>query len=225
MTDGPRTVLVTGARGVLGSAVAAHFREADCRVIGVARSMPKDALSKDGGIEWIGAELSQADEVRGAIAVLGQPADILVHCAGGFRFAMTDDISDDDVDFLIAANLQSALQMVRAVLPGMKASGYGRIVLVSSLGTLHPTAGMSVYLATKAGLNAFVKAVADEVKDIDVTINAVLPSIIDTPANRKDMPDADPSKWVSPGDLATIISGLIANSAINGALLPVAGRL
>lgn len=224
MTD-RRTVLVTGARGALGGAVATHFRNAGCRVVGTARGASKAALTQDEGIEWIGADLARADDVRAAIAVLGDGPDMAIHCAGGFRFAMTDDVSDADVDYLFAANLQSAVQIVRAVLPGMKARGFGRIVLVSSAATLHPTAGMAVYAATKAGLNAFVKAVADEVKSIDVTINAVLPSIIDTPTNRKDMPDADPSTWVSTAELAAIIGDLAARSCINGALLPVVGQL
>jgi NAD(P)-dependent dehydrogenase (short-subunit alcohol dehydrogenase family) len=116
---------------------------------------------------------------------------------------------------------------MRELLPPMKKRGFGRIVLVSARATLNPPAGMSAYAASKAGLNALVSSVAEELKDFDININAVMPSMIDTLANRRDMPKADFKKWVSPDALAEIIFSLTQpwGKPIHGALIPVAGRL
>ena len=153
--------------------------------------------------------------------------DALVNCAGGYRWSQIDEVSDEDLDFLVGANLRSGLLMVREVVAGMKERGFGRIVLMSSKSTLGPGEGEGPYASTKAGLNALTRAVADEVKSHDVTINAVLPSIIDTEQNRQAMPDADYSGWVKREQIAEIIYRLTQpfGDPINGALLPVAGRV
>jgi NAD(P)-dependent dehydrogenase (short-subunit alcohol dehydrogenase family) len=131
------------------------------------------------------------------------------------------------VDFLVRANLLSTIHLLRAIVPVMKTRGFGRIVLVGAKATLSPGAGMGVYLATKAGINQLVQSVAEELKPADITINAVMPSMIDTPANRKAMPEADYGKWVAREELAGIIFGLTqpGSRAIHGALIPVSGRL
>jgi NAD(P)-dependent dehydrogenase (short-subunit alcohol dehydrogenase family) len=224
----PRNVLVTGAQGALGKVVVSRFASLGCRVFAVFHRGP--APEPAPGVEWIQMDVTDAASVRAGFARLrqgGGEVDALVHCAGGFRFAKIEDVRDEDLDFLLDVNLRSALLLVREAIPGMKAQNYGRIVLVSSRATQVPTAGMGVYTASKAGLNALTAAVADEVREHDINVNAVLPTVIDTPANRRDMPKADFSTWVSPEELAEIIVSLTQplGKPLNGALIAVAGRL
>ncbi|RZJ93411.1 MAG: SDR family oxidoreductase, partial [Brevundimonas sp.] len=115
----------------------------------------------------------------------------------------------------------------RAALPHLKASPEGRIVNVGANGALKAAAGMGAYAAAKSGVHRLTEALAEELKTTSVTVNAVLPSIIDTPANRKDMPDADPAAWVAPADLAAVILFLASpdSRAVTGALIPVTGRV
>ncbi len=195
----PESVLVTGATGALGSVVAERFSKAGCRVFRASHETAPTQFDFDA---WI-------------------------HCAGGFRFLKTDEAKTDDLGFLIDVNLRSALTLAREVLPGMKKRNFGRIVFVSARASLNPTAGMGPYAATKAGLNALASAMADEVRSFDINVNAVLPTILDTPMNRKEMSQADFSAWVPIPDLAEIIFSLTQpwGKAIHGALIPVSGRL
>lgn len=228
-----QTVVVTGAAGALGSSISERFLQAGCRVVGVDIGLEKKgevfADSERDNLSWIDIDLSDAGGVRDGMAAVADEfgaIDAVVNCAGGFRWTLIGDASDDDIDFLIDANLRSALLMVREVLPGMKERGFGRIVLISSKSTFNPGAGEGPYAATKAALNALTQSVAAEVKELDVTVNAILPSIIDTPANRKEMPDADHDKWVKREELAEIIYSLTHSMGdpINGALIPVSGQ-
>jgi NAD(P)-dependent dehydrogenase (short-subunit alcohol dehydrogenase family) len=220
----PKTVFVTGAEGALGSAVVERFLQGGCQVIGSYHSHPGPERA---GLRWLRLDLADAKAVRAAGPELRQ-VDAWIHCAGGFRWAKADEIGDADLEFLIAANLKSALLLTREILPGMKERGFGRIVFVSTRATIQPPgAGMSAYAATKAGLNQLVASLADEVRALDVNVNAVLPTVIDTPANRKDMPQADFSAWVTPAQLSEILFSLTQpwGKPIHGALLPIAGRL
>jgi NAD(P)-dependent dehydrogenase (short-subunit alcohol dehydrogenase family) len=217
-------VFVTGAEGVLGGAVAARFLENGCEVLGTYHRAPGPERP---GLTWLKLDLGDVQGVRAAGAELRR-ADAWIHCAGGFRWAKAEEATDADLEFLISANLKSALLLSREILPGMKQRGFGRIVLVSSRATVQPPgAGMSAYAATKAGLNQLVLSVADEVKALDININAVLPSVIDTPANRKDMAGSDFSSWVTPAQLSEIIFSLTQpwGKPIHGALIPVSGRV
>ena len=233
MSDKLETVVVTGAKGALGSTVAERFLEAGCRVVGVDLGVGDDgelfADSERDNLHWIEIDLSNADAVRSGVAAIEKqvgPIDAMVNCAGGFRWTLIGDATDDDIDFLIDANLRSALLLVREVVPGMKERDFGRVILISSKSTLGPGTGEGPYAATKAALNALTKSVAAEVAELDVTINAVLPSIIDTPANREEMPDADHDTWVKREQLAELIFSLTQSvgEPINGALIPVSGR-
>ena len=222
-----KTVLVTGASGSLGHAVVERFLGADIRVIGTHHlhetPNPSPSMSK---VEWVKADLADVKSVSTAFAQLPE-VHALVHCAGGFRWAHLDETSEPDFDFLITANIRSAFSVTRALLPGMKQRRFGRIVYVSAKASLNPPAGMGAYAASKAALNAMTLALAEEVKGHGITVNAVLPTILDTPANRKEMPKADFSAWVSPTALAEIIFSMTQpwGDAINGALIPVAGRV
>lgn len=230
-------ILVTGAAGALGSRVCQRFLEAGCSVIGadLAQTVPGDApgLHQDQehqNMHWLGVDLREAAAIRDGVEAVEKklgPIDALVHCAGGFRWALIGEVSDSDIDFLIDANLRSSLLLLRQILPRMKAQNLGRIVLISSKSTLNPRQGEGPYSATKAALNALTQSIADEVAQLDVTINALLPSVIDTPANRAAMPDADFETWVTRDQLAELIFTLTqpVGAAINGALIPVAGRM
>ncbi len=228
-----KNILVTGAAGALGRAVVENFladKAQSYRVIGTYyRSEPAE-MKNIPNLEWLDMDVADPRSVHEGIASSTTkfgPIDGLVHCAGGFRFAKIDETSDADLDFLLHANLKSAILLIREVLGEMKRRNFGRIVLVSARSTLAPSAGVSVYTATKAGLNALTVAVADEVRSFNINVNSVLPTIIDTAMNRRDMPQANFNAWVKPSELATVIHGLVSDlgNPVNGALIPVSGRL
>jgi len=232
--DALETVVVTGARGAVGSTVARAFVEAGCRVVGadIAVEPAGDVFADEGTdrLYWCHVDATDAESVGRAVDDIEDEAgaiDALVNCAGGYRWSQIEDVDDEDLDFLVGANLRSGLLMVREVVPGMKQRGFGRIVLMSSKSTLDPGEGEGPYASTKAGLNALTQSVAEEVKAADVTINAVLPSIIDTEQNRAAMPDGDFDSWVKRDQIAEIIFRLTQpfGDPINGALIPVAGRV
>ena len=217
-----KRVLVTGARGALGSVVLRKYVEAGAKVFGA--DMPGQSV-KFAGADFVPVNLSDSKSVHSALGSMD--IDILVHCAGGFRFSMTDQITDSDLDFLWNANARSGFVLAREFLPSMKKNNFGRMIFVSARATAQPGAGVGAYAASKAGLNMLVGSLAAEVADFDINVNAVLPSIIDTPTNRVDMPQSDFSKWVKPEQLSDIIYSLTTpwGNPINGALLPVSGRL
>ena len=225
MFKNSKNVLITGAQGALGSWVVEKFLNEGWSVTGTYFPSFQETCQVCSEVEWLKVDLADPQSVRGAFSA--HSFDALVHCAGGFRYAASDQISDADLDFLINTNLKSAFYLVREILPGMKQRNYGRIVFVSARATLQPAAGLSAYAASKAGLNMLTASLAEEVKSFDININAVLPSIIDTPANRRDMPHSDFSKWVSPEELAEVILTLTSPKGrpIHGALVPVSGRV
>jgi NAD(P)-dependent dehydrogenase (short-subunit alcohol dehydrogenase family) len=152
--------------------------------------------------------------------------DALLNVAGGFTWQTVDD-AEPAWDRMFALNLTTALNATRAALPHLKASSDGRIVNVGAAGAQKAASGMGAYAASKSGVHRLTEALAEELKSSSVTVNAVLPSIIDTPQNRKDMPEADPGKWVAPADLAAVMLFLAspASRAMTGALVPVTGRV
>jgi NAD(P)-dependent dehydrogenase (short-subunit alcohol dehydrogenase family) len=230
----PKKVLVTGAQGALGSEIVEKYLSAGCKVFGTYFTQSKEVPVARESLEWINVDLTDSRWVRTVFGGLGQGGsssastyDAWIHCAGGFRFSTVDQLSDEDLDFLLNLNLRSAFYLARELVPGMKKKNFGRIVFISSRVTLGAGVGMAAYAASKAGLNALTAALAEEVKAFDITVNSVLPTVIDTPVNRKDMPKEDFSKWVSPAQLADIIFSLTApwGKSIHGALIPVSGRV
>lgn len=228
--------IITGTAGALGSAVVKRFidrrAEGDPVVVGLDIGYKNDVLCVDPDCDdfcTMRLDATRPDEVRrvfGAIREQLGPVRHLIHCAGGFRWSEFDAISDADLDFLLDVNLRSSLLVVREVLGEMKREQRGHIVLVSSRSTLSPGVGEGAYAATKAGINALVSSVSRELASSPCTINAVLPSILDTPANRAEMPDADHDTWVKLDQLAAIIHQFTTpmGAPLNGALLPVSGR-
>ncbi|MCV0414442.1 MAG: SDR family NAD(P)-dependent oxidoreductase [Brevundimonas sp.] len=225
MTD--RVVAITGGHGALGRAVLQAALAGGLKVAVIDHA--RGHSTPDGVLEVGGVDLTDPAQAGQAIAaVIGRfgRLDALLNIAGGFVWQTTDD-AEPAWDRMHALNVTTALNASRAALPYLKASDEGRIVNVGSAAALKPGAGMGAYGAAKAGVHALTQALAEELKATSVTVNAVLPSIIDTPANRKDMPDADPAQWVAPADLAAVILFLASpeSRAMTGALVPVTGRV
>lgn len=219
-----RRILITGATGALGQAVLAKFVAGGDTVIAVHSPNEKPAAVT--GVEWVGVDLTQRKPVFDLFGRFDE-IDAVVHCAGGFRFGTVDSIAQEDVRFLLALNFESAFWVASAAVPGMKKRKKGTLLFISSLATQNPAAGMSAYAASKAAVNAMVISLAAELKGDGIRVNAVMPSVIDTPSNRKAMPHADASKWVSSDDIADILYDLTLSKSksITGALIPITGRV
>jgi NAD(P)-dependent dehydrogenase (short-subunit alcohol dehydrogenase family) len=221
-----KTVVVTGGGGALGSTVGrvAGERGANVVLIDIAPLAEGPGL-RLGGVDLtdLTAVMRAMDEVKAKTGRL----DALLNIAGGFRWQTLEHGDLGIWDALHSLNLKTAVTASKAALPHLLASGDGRIVNMGAAGALKAGAGMGAYSASKAGVMRFTESLAEELKGRGVTVNAVLPSIIDTPANRREMPDADFSKWVAPEDLASVILFLASEEAraVTGALLPVVGQL
>lgn len=222
-----RVIVVTGGHGDLGSAVV---RAALADGLKVAVIDHASGLTvPEGVLELGGVDLTNpaaaAKAVEAVVAHFGR-LDALLNVAGGFVWQTTDD-AEPAWAKMFALNLTTALNASRAALPHLKASDEGRIVNVGANAALRSAAGMGAYAASKAGVHRLTESLAEELKSTTVTVNAVLPSILDTATNRRDMPDADPATWVQPADLARVILFLASpdSRAITGALIPVTGRV
>lgn len=219
-----RIVIVTGGFGVLGRAVAARFASAGDRVARVdfASRAPDGAAALDiGGVDLTDATAA-ADVVARVTSALGAPS-VLVNVAGGFVWEMLEDGGPATWERMFRMNALTAVTMTRAALPTLRGGGAAAIVNIGAGAATKAAAGMGGYAASKAAVHRLTESLAEELKGADITVNAVLPSIIDTPANRADMPDADPSEWVRPEAIADVIHFLAspAARAISGALVPV----
>lgn len=217
-------VLITGANGGLGTAVCQAFLESGATVIGAARNWTEPVP-----FVTVSADLTTAEgcDAMVAEALKHGPIEALVHILGGFGGGQTvAETSDKTWDGMINLNLRAAFCAMRAVLKPMTAAKYGRIVAVGSRAAVEPMPNFSAYSVSKAGLVALVKNVAAEGKDLGITANVVLPSIIDTPPNRKAMPQADFSKWVEPESIAKTLVWLASKAAgdVSGAVIPIYGR-
>ena len=222
-----RTIAVTGGHGVLGRAVveAALADALNVAVIDHASGLPvPDGVLEVGGVDLTDA--SAAEGALGAVVARFGRIDALLNIAGGFVWQTADD-AEPAWDRMFALNLKTTLNATRAALPHLKRSPEGRIVNVGANAALKSGAGMGAYAASKAGVHRLTESLAEELKSTSVTVNAVLPSILDTAQNRADMPDADPAKWVQPSDLARVMLflGSPESRAITGALIPVTGRV
>ena len=221
-------VVITGAFGQLGSAVrrAAAERGAKLAFIDHARHCPEGPE----GLILSGVDLTDAAQAKAAMdAVQAQLGGlhVLLNLAGGFRWQTLEDGEPDVWDQLYRLNTRTTVNACRAALPHLKASGAGRIVNVGAASALKAAAGMGPYTASKAGVLKLTESLAEELKDAGVTVNAVLPSIIDTPQNRADMGETNADRWVKAEDLAAVILFLASRAAraVTGALLPVTGRV
>ena len=223
-----KVVVVTGASGALGKVVAQIALARGARVAGVDYAASQIPATSD-RIELGGVDLTDATSAKQAIDAVAAhfgKIDALVNIAGGFAFETVAEGDPKTWQRMYALNVLTALNASRSAIPHLSASPAGRIVNVGAMGALQAGSGMGAYAASKAGVHRLTEALAAEWKG-KITVNAVLPSTIDTPANRASMPKADFGKWVTPQELADVILFLASDaaSAITGALLPVSGRV
>jgi NAD(P)-dependent dehydrogenase (short-subunit alcohol dehydrogenase family) len=232
MSNTVKRVVITGASGTLGVAVAHAFAAAGAELALIDRVMDSKDLVKTfgaphffmGGIDL--ADPVQAQSVMNTVAARLGSIDVLVNIAGGFRWETIAQGTLDTWDFLYAINLKTAVCACKAALPHLLARR-GSIVNIGAGAAAKATAGMGAYTASKAGVAKLTEALAEELKDQGVNVNAVLPSIIDTAVNRADMPTADFTRWVQPAALADVIVFLASDAAraVTGASIPVSGRV
>jgi NAD(P)-dependent dehydrogenase (short-subunit alcohol dehydrogenase family) len=223
-----KVIVVTGASGALGRVVAASALARGARVAGVDHAASHVTTTPE-RVELGGVDLTDAAQAKRAIDAAAShfgKLDALINIAGGFAFETVAEGDPKTWQRMYALNVLTALNASRSAIPHLVASGAGRIVNIGAMGALQAGAGMGAYAASKAGVHRLTEAHAAEWKD-KITANAVLPSIIDTPANRASMPNADFAKWVTPEELANVILFLASDSAsaVTGALLPVSGRV
>lgn len=223
-----KNVLITGAAGNLGQAVAAAFQAQGANLIlldlneGLLRAAYGDGNDAKRllAVDLLDpAELAQAVEACGRI-------DVLCNLAGGF--AMGEPVHQQSAETwqrMMSLNAGTVLNTAQAVVPGMLRNGGGKIVNVAAMGGLSGGATMAAYSAAKSAVIRITESMAAELREQNINVNCVLPSIIDTPQNRADMADADFSRWVAPAALADVIVFLASDGAraIHGAALPVVG--
>jgi NAD(P)-dependent dehydrogenase (short-subunit alcohol dehydrogenase family) len=223
-----KVVLITGANGGLGSYVTQAFLDAGASVVGVSRKIQQSDFNNP-AFTALPAEISTAAGARSVVeAVVARFSrlDVVVHTVGGFAggpsIAETDDATFRG---MFDVNLNSTFYLLRAVLPAMRKTGNGCIVAIGSRAALEPGAGVGAYSASKAAMVSLIRTVALENKDVGITANVILPGTMDTPANRKAMPNADVSKWVQPANVARLILWLAGDAGkdVNGAAIPVYG--
>jgi NAD(P)-dependent dehydrogenase (short-subunit alcohol dehydrogenase family) len=225
-------VVITGAAGVLGAAVARAFLAAGASLVLIDRAAASQDPLKGGADPHVfleGIDLTDLAVARRAMDSAASKMggiDVLVNIAGGFRWETIADGSLETWDLLYSINLKTALCACKAAL-GFLPVDHGRIVNVGAAAAAKAGAGMGAYTASKAGVAKLTEALAEELKDKGINVNAVLPTIIDTPANRADMPKADFTRWVGPEALADVIVFLSSHAAraITGASIVVSGRV
>lgn len=226
LLDG-KIYVVTGGFGALGSVLGEQLARHGARVALVGRGAAP-GVARAGVLEFGGVDLAgekPAEVFNDVTRQLGG-LDGLVNVAGAFRWEKIDGGAVETWDAMYTTNLRTALQASMAALPHLVARGAGRIVNIGAAAAEHASLGMGAYAASKAGVARLTEAMAEEFKDRGIRVNAVLPGMIDTPANRRDMPDADFSRWVAPASLAQVVAFLLSDAAadVNGALIPVKGR-
>ena len=223
-----KTCLVTGAAGNLGRAVAVAFAAEGASLILMdhAEEHLRAAYGAEGdGKRFAIADLRDPQSVARAIPAVTR-IDILCNIAGGFRMGQpVHETSDDTWELMLGLNAKSVINCARAVVPGMLAAGSGKVVNIGAMAGLSGKANMGAYIASKAAVIRLTESMAAELRDKGINVNCVLPSTIDTPQNRKDMPKADPRRWVAPEALADVVLFLASDAAraIHGASIPVAG--
>ena len=223
-----KVVLVTGAKGGLGAYVTQAFFDAGATVIGTSRKIQQSDFSSS-SFTSLPAEISSRGNAQGLVDQVGARfgrLDVLAHTVGGFAGGQSiADTDDDTFERMFDLNLNSVFHILRATIPALRQAGNGRIIAIGSRAALEPGAGVGAYSASKAAMVSLIRTVALENKDAGLTANVILPGTMDTPANRKSIPNADFSKWVRPSTVAGLITWLASDAGkdINGAVIPVYG--
>ena len=205
--------MITGAAGNLGSALARAFVNRGMNIVSL--DLPTDLLDQ-----------AQVDAAVQKTIREHKRIDILCNIAGGFRMGKAvHETSDEDWNFLMDLNARTVLHMARAVVPHMIAAGGGKIVNVGAYAAQKGAAQMGAYIAAKSTVIRLTETMAAELREKNINVNCVLPTIIDTPQNRAAMPQADPRRWVAPADLAEVVVFLASDAAraVHGAAIPVTG--
>jgi NAD(P)-dependent dehydrogenase (short-subunit alcohol dehydrogenase family) len=226
-----RTVMISGAAGRLGRAVAAAFERGGAQLVLVDRDATALAGAFDAGERCLlaGADLLDERQARSAVdAALARFSriDVWCHLAGGFRMGeAVHETTDATWNFMFDINARAFVNLARAVVPHMLERGGGKIVAVGAHAAQRGAARMGAYCASKSSLIRLVESMAAELREQHINVNCVLPTIIDTPENRAAMPNADPARWVAPEALADTILFLASDAAraVHGAALPVTG--
>lgn len=225
-------IVVTGAAGALGRAVARAFLDQGDAVLLVDyNESALRAAYEDvpGEKTFVVADLTDGPATQAALEQALQahgPATVLCNIAGGFDMGQEVHATDDAVwQRMLDMNVSTTLNACRAIVPGMLASGRGKIINVAAAAAVRGQPAMGAYCASKSVVARITESMAAELREKGINVNAIAPSIIDTPANRGAMPDADPSKWVSTAQLADVVSFLASDraSAIHGVVIPVVG--
>ena len=233
MTERDATVLVTGAAGGLGPAVVAAFLDDGWRVVATSRSgrPPQDLVGHD-RLESVATDLFEPADVAETVAVAAAdraaaPLRALVNLVGGYAAGgLVHETPVEQFERQLTLNLRPTYLVTQAVLPHLVDAGGGAIVCVAARAAVAPFRGAAGYISAKAAVLAFAQAVAVEYRAAGVRCNAVLPSVIDTPANRTAQPEADTSRWVPPEQVAAVIRFLCSDDSAptSGAAIPVYGR-
>lgn len=223
-----KIALVTGANGGLGTYVTQALLDAGSTVVGLSRKIQQSDFSSP-NFTPLPAEISTAAGAKAAIDSLVSSfgkLDILVHTVGGFAGGQSIAETDDETfQRMFDVNLYATFYLLRAAVPLMRKTVNGRIVAIGSRAALEPGAGVGAYSASKAAMVSLIRTVAQENKDAGITANVILPGTMDTPANRKSMPNSDFSKWVQPAAVAGLIMWLVSEAGkdVDGAVIPVYG--
>lgn len=223
-----KVALVTGASGGLGTRVARAFLDAGYSVVGMARQI-RSLDPPHPSFVALEADLSRLDSTEQAIEAAFarfQRIDVLSHLVGGFSGGQAvAETGVDTWDRMFEVNVKSAFHVFRAVVPRMRRAGGGRIIAIGSRLALEPAANAGAYGASKAALVSLVRTIAAENKSAGITANIVLPSTMDTPANRQAMPGANVSRWVQPASVASLLVWLASEAGkdVNGAVIPIYG--
>ena len=223
-----QVVLITGAKGGLGTNVTEAFLAVGATVIGSSRNID-DSDFPNPRFTGMAADLTDAQAARqlsDSVIRRFQRIDALVHVMGGFAGGKPISETDDATwEKMLNLNLKSAINILRTVIPHMREAKRGRIIAIGSRQAIEPAANLSAYNASKAALAALVRTAALENKDLGITANVILPATMNTDANRKANPNADPSKWVQPERVAALAAFLASEAGgdITGAAIPVYG--
>jgi NAD(P)-dependent dehydrogenase (short-subunit alcohol dehydrogenase family) len=221
-----KVVLVAGATGGLGTAVAEAFVTAGAKVVALGRTPYRGAPEVHAITADLGDETAAERAVAEVVSRHGR-IDVLVSLVGGFTMGEpVASLPTETWRHMMALNLDTNFFLCRAAVRPMLGQRAGRIITVGSRSAFQPLPGATAYAVSKAALVAFTENLAAEVRDTGVTANVLLPSIIDTPTNRRAMPDADFARWPTPAELAAVILFLAGPDAaiINGAAIPAYGR-